>query len=94
MKKSITAEELDRKFDSGRESVLNYFELESEGITTDQLRELAPLLNMTELARRAGIRKTTLASKIKRGTSLTNEESLLVHRALRDAGLILYAEIE
>ena len=48
---------------------------------------------MTELARHAGIRKTPLASKIKRETSLTNEESVLVHRALRDAGLILCAEI-
>ena len=48
---------------------------------------------MTELARRVGIRKTTLASKIQRGTALTKEESLLLYRSLKEAGLVVHAEV-
>ncbi len=91
MKKIITAQELDRKFDSGAEDVLEHFYLSAERVTTDQLRKLSPLLNMAELARRAGMRKTTLASKIQRGTPLNDDESLVLHRVLKDAGLMITA---
>ena len=89
MKKPITVQELDRKFDSSAEDVLEHFDLSAERVTTEQLRELSPLLNMTELARRAGIRKTTLASKIQRGTPLNDDESLVLRRVLRDAGMMI-----
>lgn len=91
MKKPITAKELDRKVDSGAEDVLRHFDLAAEGVTTEQLRELGALLNMAELARRAGIRKSTLASKVQRGTPLSDDESLVLHRVLRDAGLVISA---
>ena len=89
MKKRITATTLDQKFDSGTQDVLEHFESAGERMSIDKLRELSGLLNMTELARRAGIRKTTLASKVQRGTPLSEEEALVLHKVLRDAGLLV-----
>lgn len=48
----------------------------------DQLRRFAPVLNVSALARRAGINKHSLATKLKRGTRLTPSEARAIEKAL------------
>lgn len=50
-------------------------------IAADEIRRFAPVLNTAALARRAGLNRYTLASKLRRGTKFTDEEA----RKIRDA---------
>lgn len=53
------------------------------------LRRASALLNMSELSRRLGVRNTTLASKISRGSKLKEEEAQAINEALHESGLAL-----
>lgn len=55
------------------------------------LTKAAPLLNLSALARRLGLKQSTLASKIQRGTTLKPEETEALNNALRESGLALIA---
>lgn len=48
----------------------------------EELRRFAPVLNLSALARMAGINKHTLATKLRRGTRFTDEESQKIREAL------------
>lgn len=56
-------------------------------MTIRQLQHIRPLVNLAELARRAGIKEQTLFAKVRRGTDLTREESVSVDRVLQDGGI-------
>ena len=71
---SVTnSENLERRFDAG-ESVPDHFETDVT-LTIDRLAELARILNISALAREAGINIQTLQAKIKRRTPLTGSET-------------------
>ncbi len=55
--------------------------------TRERLASLAPILNMSRISREAGIPMTTIASKLKRGTPLTDEERNSVSRVLAAHGV-------
>jgi len=48
----------------------------------EEIDRLAPLLNVSKLARLAGINKYTLASKLRRGSRFTDEESGRILQAI------------
>ncbi len=48
----------------------------------DEIRRFAPVLNTAALARRAGMSRFTLASKLRRGTKFTEEEARKIRNAL------------
>lgn len=54
-------------------------------LAAEELSRLRPILNMSKLARRAGVNQHTLASKLRRGSKLTEQESKAVRRALEVA---------
>jgi hypothetical protein len=66
-------ENLDKRFEAG-ESVLDYFETDVV-LTIDRLSQLAPILNLSAVAREAGINVQTLQAKIRRRTPLTGDET-------------------
>ena len=47
-----------------------------------RLSELGPLLNLSELSRRTGLKRTTVASKLMRKTRFTPEEARKINDAL------------
>lgn len=47
-----------------------------------RLNEIGPLLNISELARRSGINRATLTTKLRRGTRFTPEEDKAILMAL------------
>ena len=47
-----------------------------------ELRRYSPVLNVSALARRAGINKHTLSTKLKRGTSFSRDEAEKIEKAL------------
>lgn len=47
-----------------------------------RIEEIGPLLNLTELSRRTGIKRTTLASKLRRNTPFTAEEGRAIKEVL------------
>ncbi len=51
-------------------------------LAAEEINRLAPLLNISKLARLAGINKYTLASKLRRGSSFTHEESGRILQAI------------
>ena len=51
-------------------------------LAAEEIDRLAPLLNVSKLARLAGINKYTLASKLRRGSSFTDEESGRILQAI------------
>ena len=55
--------------------------------TRERLASLAPILNMSRLAREAGVPVQTIASKLKRGTALTDAERISVARVLSAHGV-------
>jgi predicted RNase H-like HicB family nuclease len=61
-------------------------------IENTELSAAAELLNLTALAREAGIPAQTLFAKLRRGTSLKSDEALAIARALNEAGLHLVAK--
>ena len=51
-------------------------------MAADEIRRFAPVLNTAALARRAGINRYTLASKLRRGTKFTKDEAKRIRKAL------------
>lgn len=74
-------ENLEDRFEAG-ESVLDYFDTDVI-ITADRLADLASILNLSAVAREAGIKVQTLQSKIRRRTPLTGEETRRIVQVLK-----------
>ncbi len=74
-------ENLEQRFDNG-DSVLDYFDTDVV-LTIDRLAGLAPILNLSGIAREAGINVQTLQAKIRRRTPLTGEETRRIVGVLR-----------
>ncbi len=55
--------------------------------TLDRLSAMAPVLNLSAIAREARISVQTLASKLKRGTPLNNDERETVAKVLESYGV-------
>lgn len=72
---------LEARFDSG-DAVLDYFETDV-ALNIRRLAELAPILNLSALARGAGINVRTLQAKIRRGTPLSGNETERLVQVLR-----------
>ena len=53
----------------------------------ERLAELQPVLNMSAVARAAGVSVQTLASKLQRGTPLTEDEARCIGQALESCGV-------
>lgn len=66
-------ENLEERFEGGA-SVLDYFDTDVV-LTIDRLAQLAPILNLSAVARQAGINVQTLQAKIRRRTLLTGDET-------------------
>lgn len=70
---SITNKDnLEERFDAG-EDVLDYFDTDTV-LSINRLSELAPILNISSIAREAGVNVQTLQSKIRRKTPLSGDE--------------------
>jgi hypothetical protein len=80
---------LEERFDSG-EAVLDYFET-GVVLTISRLAELAPILNLSALAREAGINVQTLQAKIRRKTPLSGTETTRLVGALKKYHLVTVA---
>ena len=80
---------LEERFDSG-EAVLDYFET-GVVLTINRLAELAPILNLSALAREAGINVQTLQAKIRRKTPLSGTETARLVGALKKYHLVTVA---
>ena len=72
---------LEERFDR-EEAVLDYFET-GVVLTINRLVELAPILNLSALAREAGINVQTLQAKIRRKTPLSGSETTRLIQALK-----------
>ena len=72
---------LERRFEAS-EDVLDYFETDVV-LTIQRLAELAPILNLSALAREAGINVQTLQAKIRRQTPLSGTETKRLVSALK-----------
>ena len=74
-------ENLEKRFAAGEE-VLDYFET---GVVLNirRLADLAPILNLSALAREAGINIQTLQAKIRRQSSLSGAETARLVDALK-----------
>lgn len=69
------------RFEEGEE-VLDYFEIATV-LTIRRLAELSAILNLSALAREAGINVQTLQAKIRRNTPLSGEETRNLVNALK-----------
>ena len=78
---SINRDNLEEHFDEG-EDVLGYFETESV-LNIHRLKELSTIVNLSALAREAGINVHTLQTKIKRETPLSGQETVALINALK-----------
>lgn len=74
-------ENLEERFEAGA-SVLDYFETDVV-LTADRVADLASILNLSAVAREAGIKVQALQSKIRRRTPLTGEETRRIVRVLK-----------
>jgi hypothetical protein len=72
---------LEARFDAG-ESVLDYFEAGTV-LTTKRLKELTRILNLSALAREAGLNVYTLQTKVRRGSPLSAHETAALVGALK-----------
>ena len=72
---------LEARFDEG-EDILDYFDTEAV-FTIHRLAELSSILNLSALAREAGINVQTLQAKIRRKTPLSGEETRGIAEALK-----------
>lgn len=52
-------------------------------LAAEEIQRLAPLLNVSKLARLSGVNAHTLATKLRRGTRFTEEESRRILGALQ-----------
>ncbi len=80
---------LEGRFDADK-NVLDYFETEVV-LNIERLADLAPILNLSALAREAGINVQTLQAKIRRKTPLTGEETAGLIGALKKRRLVTLA---
>lgn len=78
---STNRDNLEERFDDG-EDVLGYFETESV-LNIHRLKELSAIVNLSALAREAGINVHTLQTKIKRNTPLSGKETTALIKALK-----------
>lgn len=74
-------ENLEERFDDG-ESVLDYFDTDAV-LTIERLASLSSILNLSAVAREAGINVQTLQARIRRRTPLTGEETRRIVGVLR-----------
>ena len=51
-------------------------------LAVEEIRRLSPLLNISKLAKLAGLNKSTLASKLRRGSRFTSEEAGKIREAI------------
>ena len=58
-------------------------------MTIAQLQQMRPLLNLAELARRAGMNEQTLFAKVRRGSELSVVESGKLEAVLEVADLLV-----
>ena len=72
---------LEQRFAAG-EDVLDYFETDVV-LNIQRLAELAPILNLSALAREAGINIQTLQAKIRRQSPLSGSETTSLVHALK-----------
>ena len=72
---------LEDRFDAGDE-VLDYFETGAV-LTIHRLKEISAILNLSSLAREAGINLHTLQAKIRRETPLSGTETAALVAALK-----------
>lgn len=72
---------LEERFD-GDESVMDYFET-GVILNIQRLADLATILNLSALAREAGINIQTLQAKIRRKTPLSGDETTRLISALK-----------
>ena len=87
-----TAEKAVKEVKTAAEAMLAVLEAKGKpvphpDIALERLAELQPVLNMSAVARAAGIPVQTLASKLQRGTPLTQEEAEGVAMALEACGV-------
>ena len=80
---------LEERFDSG-EDVLDYFE-DQVVLSIKRLGQLAPILNLSALAREADINVQTLQAKIRRQTPLSGEETKRLVNVLKRHHLVTVA---
>jgi len=74
-------ENLEERFENG-EDILDYFETDVV-LSINRLAELAPILNLSALAREAGIKNQTLQAKLRRRTPLSGSETASIIKALK-----------
>lgn len=74
-------ENLEERFEAA-DSVLDYFETDVI-LTVDRLAELVAILNLSAVAREAGIKVQTLQAKIRRRTPLTGDETRSIVNVLK-----------
>jgi len=79
--KKTNRDNLEDRFDAGDE-VLDYFET-SVVLNIHRLKEISTLLNLSALAREAGINPHTLQAKIRRQSPLTGAETAALVAALK-----------
>ena len=72
---------LEKRFDDG-DDVLDHFETDTV-INIKRLIKIAPILNISALAREADINVQTLQAKIKRQTPLSGDETKRLVNALK-----------
>lgn len=77
----INKTNLEERFDDD-ESVMDYFET-GVILNIQRLADLATILNLSALAREAGINIQTLQAKIRRKTPLSGDETTRLIRALK-----------
>ena len=78
---ATNSDNLEERFDAG-EDVLDHF-VTDVVISTYRLVELSKILNLSALAREAGIHVQTLQAKIRRGTPLSGDETARIVAALK-----------
>ena len=67
---------LEERFEAG-ESVLDHFDTDAV-LSIDRLAQLAPILNLSAVARESGINVQTLQAKLRRRTPLTSDDPRIV----------------
>lgn len=85
MRTKTTKDNLISRFDAG-ESVLDYFDTDAI-MTITRLAKLKTVLNLSAVAREAGIPVATLQAKIRRMTPLTADETRRIVGVLRKYNL-------
>lgn len=68
------------------ESAANHHDpIPEPDLAAEEIRRLAPLLNVSKLARAAGVNGHTLATKLRRGSRFSQDEASRILRALEQA---------